>query len=102
MNNVIEMFPGLKELEMKRFRSNNFRPGLVDFRAIDPSKEVDKQAQQKVEINVEMWSDNELRTLSKVLEDVDIKNNIENSNLSLYNNRGIPYNLYIKSKSTNI
>ena len=40
MNNVIEMFPGLKELEMKRFRSNNFRPGLVDFRAIDPSKEI--------------------------------------------------------------
>ena len=37
-SNIIELFPG-RYVDMSRFRSGNFKPGLYIFEAIDPSQE---------------------------------------------------------------
>ena len=36
--NVIELFPG-RHVDMSKFRKGNFKPGLISYEAIDPSKE---------------------------------------------------------------
>ena len=36
--NVIELFPN--QVDMSRFKKKDFKPGLISFEAIDPSKEI--------------------------------------------------------------
>jgi hypothetical protein len=55
VSNVIEIFPGLKEIETSRFRQKNFRPGLIDFKAIDPSSEKKfENDNEKIALNIEI------------------------------------------------
>ena len=36
--NIIELFPN--QVDMSRFKKKDFKPGLISFEAIDPSKEI--------------------------------------------------------------
>lgn len=101
MSNVIEFFPGLKESEMKRFRETNFRPGLIDFKAIDPSKEI-KHNNQNVEINYVNDLDADLASLAISLQNIEYNPKRGKPSLTLYDRRGLLYELHLKGKSLNI
>ena len=101
MSNVIDIFPGRKEIEMKKFRENNFRPGLIDFKAIDPSKEI-KHNNQNIEINYVNDLDADLASLAISLQNMEYNPRREKPYLTLYDRHGLLYELHLKGKSLNI
>jgi hypothetical protein len=86
MSNVIEIFPGLKEIEMSRFRQKKFRPGLINFESIDVSSEKKTEAEYKsIALNLE--------TEEVIVDDRTIR--FDDSELKFYDRNGKFYNLYI-------
>jgi hypothetical protein len=96
MSNVIDFFPGRKESELRQLKKSNFRPGLINFGAIDPSKEIDV-----VNKNQPSVIDDIINAINKDEEKLRLQRNAENKDhFFLYDMNGRLYEMWSEKSNS--